>query len=62
MTQQTIHPKHQKHRPKVIQISATEWEGEPRIIALFDDGQLMVGYFTHTGAFEWNDLQKPCPA
>ena len=48
-------------RPRVVQIQAIELEGRPALVALFDDGQLMLGRFLALGCIEWGDLRAPIP-
>jgi len=58
---QTVHPKKTPRFPKIVQIQAVEWEGNPSIVALFDDGQMMHGHFTGSGRMDWDDINAPSP-
>lgn len=50
-----------KTYPKLIQILPFPQGLDDRILALFDDGQLMECYVSGEGRWEWIDFPRPLP-
>ena len=50
-----------KTYPNLIQITPYLIDGDQRVLALFDDGQIMECYLSTSGRMEWIDFPRPLP-